>query len=316
VKQLRTQCAQWLCAPNMSNCFQTQLKLRTQDTCVWIQHHPMFLAWKNSHANTSKKRLLAVIGTHGCGKSVLAAVVTATLREDGASAFYFSFSSSDPQRQTSDSMIRSLLLQCLNADKSGLVVSALQTLMADGDPQSTAGKLNTLKQVLAVHERPHFAIIDGLDESSELMELATIFWDLLGANAQLKFLVLGRTQVFDQMSNSDPSPFQYLRMNSSLTQPDIDAYLVERLDKITLVKTGSLRDEAFRTLQQNSSSMFLWVHLMANDLQKAGSKHDLRRRLQNVPQSLQETYDLTFGRCTIASTAMRSVGCSQSSRSS
>lgn len=295
-KRLKIQCEKWLKPAALKEVHHRRLAARTRGTCQWIQNNRTFLKWRDLQTSTTSEKVLFISGTHGCGKSILAAAVTEHFLTEGHRTLFFYFSSTDTNIQKADSVARSLLAQLLRQDHGDGIADSLTRVMDTGEQQSSSELWDALKAALSIGPVPTFCVLDGIDESSEQREVLTKLSALLEEVEHMKCVLLARPQVFEDLPPLIDAKQWLVTMDSALTQHDIDAFLTDELDKFTSIQVSGLRSLAFDTLQEKSSSSFLWVRLMISDLGKACSNYELKERLQNVPESLEDAYRMVFSR--------------------
>lgn len=149
----RNRCIKRLRPPNMTAVHQQQLGFRMNGTCEWIQSNQEFLDWKTTQLSSVTERVLATSGTHGCGKSVLASAIAQSLEVDGHSCVFFAFYSSDAERQTADSLVRSLIAHHLQRADEQIFDAFCGSLEAGQQPTTTQlwSSLNYGKKIRSQH---------------------------------------------------------------------------------------------------------------------------------------------------------------------
>lgn len=149
----RNRCIKRLRPPNMTAVHQQQLGFRMNGTCEWIQSNQEFLDWKTTQLSSVTERVLAISGTHGCGKSVLASAIAQSLEVDGHSCVFFAFYSSDAERQTADSLVRSLIAHHLQRADEQIFDAFCGSLEAGQQPTTTQlwSSLNYGKKIRSQH---------------------------------------------------------------------------------------------------------------------------------------------------------------------
>jgi tetratricopeptide (TPR) repeat protein len=90
---------------------------------------------------------------------------------------------------------------------------------------------------------------------------------------------------------------EMVEINSNLIKQDIAAFINAEIDAridTDLLRLPGLRDSIFKTLQEKSDGMFLWVELMIKDLSKSASPFEVAERLRNPPRKLEGIYRQLF----------------------
>lgn len=153
-------------------------------------------------------------------------------------------------------------------------------------------------------DRPVYCVIDGVDEYTDdcndsTQNLLQHVLGLLNANTNFRAILLGRQHVLQPrvLQAAIGAPTRMIEINSNLIKQDIDAFIdAEMDDKIDsdLLRPPELRDSVFKTLQEKSNGMFLWVELMIKDLGKSASPFEVKERLRNPPCKLEGIYRRLF----------------------
>jgi Cdc6-like AAA superfamily ATPase len=107
------QLRQWLFAADPTSNYDQALKQRQDATGIWLLTSDQYLRWKNVTAS-----FLWLYGIPGSGKTILSSTIIEDIlfskdenREFALAHFYFNFN--DPQKQTAESLLKSLTWQLL-----------------------------------------------------------------------------------------------------------------------------------------------------------------------------------------------------------
>ncbi|KAK6950716.1 hypothetical protein Daesc_007241 [Daldinia eschscholtzii] len=258
-----------------------------------------------------------VTGNAGSGKSTLMKYIrenprlSARLRTWAGSrklyvASHFFWSAGSPMQQSQEGLLRTLLFQIL-LECPKLVQQVFPEQYRN--PQRYGGVSGTLKWTTkelleALISLPSlmspdclFIFIDGLDEYSGEHEALLEIIKSLGKLSNIKLCVASRPWL-DFIDAFEDSPWKlYLQ---DLTNSDIETYVHAHLESHSRFKQLSVRDEnAARGLVEKittrAQGVFLWVHLvvksMIRGLINADSMRDLHRRLDDLPQQLEDFFD-------------------------
>ena len=153
---------QWLQAPDPSKEYNKALEQRHKDSGCWFLKHDTFAKWK-----TRLNSFLWLHGIPGCGKTILSSTIVqdlgSTLPSQPVLYFYFTFT--EPEKQSLDRMIHSLISQLYSKHKD--VRKQLDLLFSacdSGHQQPTTASLcatflHMLQQVGEV-----WIVLDALDE--------------------------------------------------------------------------------------------------------------------------------------------------------
>ncbi|KAH5574501.1 hypothetical protein HBI24_193910 [Parastagonospora nodorum] len=296
-EQLRT-VQQWLSAADPSSNYQQALSKRQENTGLWLTESEQYQKWK-----TSSVSFLWLYGIPGSGKTILSSTILRDIFSSHGSkpstiVVYFYFDFNDAQKQSTDSMLKSLVYQLLQRVKD--IPSRLDSLYpphGSGRQQPTSeALLNTIRESIQKFEQAYI-VLDALDECSQRVELmhalATISnWRLENSH----FVVTSRRErdiesglaVFGVLGNS-------VCLSSSVVDEDIRHYVRQRLsDDLGLKKWSqdpNLREQIETALVEGSQGMFRWAVCQLDTLRKCRNRAGLRRSLATLPQTLEQTYD-------------------------
>ena len=291
-EELKLQCERWLKPANVKHVHLHQIRAKLDGTCDWIASNNIFERWVKPEPSTSRDRFLVISGIHGCGKSVLASSIVARLEKAKQHTLFFSFSSSDGSRQTSENLIRTLLWQLLQESADKESVDTVHRLSLDGQP--TISELwEAFGRIASTLAKPVYCVVDGIDECIDYNHTVSItIMQILEKLPDLHILLLGRPHVFQ--AHSSNSPFVAIEITSAMLSQDIEALIKDEVAKSNILSLPEFRKNVYETLKDKSDGMFLWVRLMVDDLNKSSSKSEFSERLQNLPCGLEKAYQLLF----------------------
>ena len=291
-EELKLRCERWLKPANVKHVHGYQVQAKLDGTCDWIASNDIFERWVKPEPSTSRDRFLVISGTHGCGKSVLASSIVARLGKTKQHILFFSFSSSDGSRQTSESLIKTLLWQLLQETADKESVDTVHRLSLDGQP--TISELwEAFGRIASTLAKPIYCVVDGIDECIDYNHTVSItMMQILEKLPDLRMLLLGRPHVFQ--AHSDNSAFATIEITSVMLSQDIEAFINDEIAKSDILSLPEFRKNVYETLKDRSEGMFLWVRLMVDDLNKSSSKSEFSERLENLPCGIEKAYQLLF----------------------
>ena len=291
-EEFKLQCERWLKPANIKQVHLYQVQAKLDGTCDWIASNNVFERWVKPEPSTSRERFLVISGAHGCGKSVLALSIVARLETAKQHTLFFSFSSSDGSRQTSENLIRTLLWQLLQETADKESVDTVHRLSLDGQP--TVSELwEAFGRIASAVAKPIYCVVDGIDECTDYNHTVFItIMQILEKSLDLRITLLGRPHVFQ--SHSGNSPYVTIEITSAMLSQDIEALIYDEVAKSDILSLPEFRNNVCKTLKDKSDGMFLWVRLMVDDLNKSSSKSEFSERLQNLPCGLEKAYQLLF----------------------
>ena len=291
-QSLKAKCAIWLNAPNSKACIDQHLEEKIPGTCEWIWTHQTYIAWTRAPDDApSYDRMLLISGQPGCGKTVLASSIADALSKGDELVLFFSFSSTDANRQSLTDLVRSFIWQLLHATASDKAFHIVEELMSRGHPHLTEF-WSALNQITATEPKPVYWVIDGLDECEE--PISTIFPQLIAFSSRrdTRGVALARQHAVEEIDWIT----HVIKISPDLVQDDIDTYIRLAIQNSRTLSMPDMEEIAFKRLHDGSQGMFLWVKLMVDDLGRPCSKVELMDRLYSLPQGLQKAYIRTISR--------------------
>ena len=208
----------------------TALKERSDETGTWFTQSSIAKEWEITPAS-----FLWLHGIPGCGKTILSStIIESTVKhcssDPSLALLYFYFNFNDPEKQRTESLLRSLLCQltwqCLAVPGS---LDSLYVSCGDGQRQPGSDALLTvLHQIMGMFHEVYL-VIDALDESTDIHELLESLRELSSwRETNYHILVTSRRIkiIGDSMEllASDQICIQSLRLND-----DIRSYIRGRL---------------------------------------------------------------------------------------
>jgi len=172
------------------------LKERFAETGTWFTESLVASNWA-----TAPRSFLWLYGIPGCGKTILSSTIIEAIlnhcsNNSSLAVLYFYFDFNDAEKQRSESMIRSLIiqlsLQCISVPQA---LESLYKTRADGQRQPGYDSLlEALHQMIGVFQEIYL-VIDALDESSDRYELLANIKEMTSwKDANLHTLVTSRRE--------------------------------------------------------------------------------------------------------------------------
>ncbi|KAM0805845.1 hypothetical protein BDR22DRAFT_188133 [Usnea florida] len=291
-EELKPQCERWLKPSDVKHIHLHQVQAKLDGTCEWVASNVVFENWIKAESLTTRDRLLVMSGSHGCGKSILASSIIARLEKAQQHPLFFAFSSSDGNRKTSESLIRTLLWQLLQQSDKRECVDAVNRLRLDGQP-SVSELWDAFEHIFPLLAKLKYCVIDGVDECIDYNHtLLTRLVQTLGKCPNLRILLLGRSDAIQAHSGS--CAFTKIEITPAILSRDTEAFINNEIAKSDILSLPEFRETVYKSLSGKSDGMFLWVRLMVDDLKKSSSKSEISQRLQDLPHGLEMAYQLHF----------------------
>jgi Cdc6-like AAA superfamily ATPase len=206
-------------------------------------------------------------GIPGCGKSILSSTVLEDLfqsyeSQEGNAITYFYFDFSDPQKQSPELMVRSIITQLIR--RCSVVPKSLDTLFSSCEKGQQQNSMEAYLECLreTVQEFPHvYLVLDALDEcvsKGELMNILTTMaeWRI----KTLHMLVTSRKERNIERSLEKLVEEKFIIcLQSQIVDKDIRLYVRERLctdkDLQKWSTNRELQDEIENTLLNGAHGM-------------------------------------------------------------
>lgn len=209
-----------------------------------------------------------------------------------AFAFYFFDFSNDVKTKTS-SCLRSIILQLAEQKADTTSLEALQRTYAMGTPPSQE-LLDVLKSMSCKLDRLYI-VVDALDECTDQDELFDLITAIRDWKLEcLSILVTSRDEPGIREC-LEPTAEQEILLKNSAIDDDIRLFIVETLKKDRKLQVWSeLFPEIEKALGNRARGMFRWVDCQIQALRGCPSRTEVRRALQDLPETLDKTYERTL----------------------
>lgn len=269
-------------------------------TCQWLLQKHEYRDWLDSTKFHDHNGFLWIKGKPGTGKSTIMkfAVASAhrTLPETKVISFFFNARGEELERSTLG-MYRSLLTQLLeNVPETQVVLDALGSPPLTIELQISGWSIERLKDLFrdAVQRVKNWKVacfIDALDECPEdaVRDMVRFFENLGEENVatQRRFNVCFSSRHYPNIS-IEKAAILVLEDQEGHGR-DLEIYVHSQMKW----GKGKLIAEIKNEILQRASGIFLWVVLVVGILKKehdGGRKHALRKRLDEIPDGLDELF--------------------------
>lgn len=293
----------WLPSTSFELDMDSKFNSGVEGTGQWLFESEEYNSWMIKKESAS----LWIKGKPGCGKSVLASAAITEIRQtaqaETAVAYFFC---SSLQEKTCDpqELLGSLLRQL--CEQQPTVDRVVEKLFDQKGTTHTSGPswrdITTALNFVVANFSKVFLICDGLDECQNpqnISEPKNIFEFLYSLSqteaAVVKVLILSRPDydIFEDVFSGCP----VLEMDNGANDDDIKRYIAKTLS-ITLV---AVKDEKQLHDTQNmvftkAEGMFLYVKLLAKDLQGSRTVNQLQKKLESLPRGLDQVYSVSMQR--------------------
>ncbi|KAN0141750.1 hypothetical protein V8E53_000212 [Lactarius tabidus] len=296
----RKELRQWIAAPDPSSNLYTASDAHHEGTAAWCTEGKTFADWMESGS------FLWIHGKPGSGKTILSSVIVRHIEKlpnvKSVLLAYFYFDFKDEGKKDSRALLSSLLNQLSNqSDQFRDVLRGLYSEHEDGSkiPHNDA-LLRCLKDMLTIARSvPIYLVLDALDEcpndSGELPsrsrrgKVLSLVEELVKLRLpNLHLCITSRPEV-DIRTIVKPLATQEISLHDESGQNrDINAYVTFVAQSVTKWRDDD-KKMVIDQLTENADGMFRWVYCQLEALQPC-FPNNLRRMLEELPKSLDETY--------------------------
>ncbi|KAL1962468.1 hypothetical protein VTN77DRAFT_9669 [Rasamsonia byssochlamydoides] len=290
---------QWLSAPDPSVDYTDALQRRVSNTGSWLICGKQYSQWKCCPGS-----LLWIHGTAGCGKTILSSTVIEDLlchcgSDLNLAVAYFYFKLDDVSKRNHTGMLRSLIKQLF--ERSNRNSQALTELFDKRNQPTSSQLLSTLHDMISDFGRTYI-VLDALDECEEREDLFEVLEEIGRWKAVNIHVLLTSRDEKDIKDSIEPICMtqDHIKLSAAVTKEDIRTYIRERLRTDRALKRWrthpKVQEEIESSLTEKSDGMFQWVMCQLKALEKCIRPSQLRKALESLPETLNETYAQMLGR--------------------
>ncbi|OGM45308.1 putative ankyrin repeat domain protein [Aspergillus bombycis] len=266
--------------------YQKHLSAHTSGTGDWLFHTDQYQTWHDENINT-----LWLQGIPGSGKSVMAAKLIRTFKEEGMPVLFFFArriikTNSEPRQ-----LVQDCLYQLLG--QSALLQARLKMLLAL-HPTVDSVPFHELWNLLlfGIDAVPKvYVLLDALDELAVENDGFLQSLQKLGQQSpkSIKLIITSRPEAYLQTALR--GPFQNrIRLAGEMVDQDIATYIAHRLgyqqNNPAVAESQSVVQEK---LSRKAQGLFLYARLMLDQI-LLQSELPVKKHLQHLPSSMEEMY--------------------------
>ncbi|KAL6401589.1 HNWD3 protein [Ilyonectria robusta] len=246
----------------------------------WVLDHEHFQRWRDD--NTTE--FLWIKGDAGKGKTMLMCGIINELSTPTQThtriVSFFLCQNTDSRLNQASAVLRGLIFGL--AEQQPSLISHIQRRWDDTGHRlfDDANAFYTLSQILSdmlcdPHTRGCYLMIDALDEcTTDLSQLLCFITEPRSASIKVKWIVSSRNNydIVRQLFLDDPRTRLSLELNAEHVTQAIDTFIDYKVSKLfPLKRNEALRDEVRLEMRQKADGTFLWVALVAQELEKVKS---------------------------------------------
>ncbi|KAI0907604.1 hypothetical protein F4823DRAFT_564659 [Ustulina deusta] len=261
---------------------QLGIKKAHAHTCAWFLKTPEYVNWTQSLHD-----FLWIKGKPGAGKSTLMKFLLGQLgkhkNQEVLLSFFFNARGHDLEKTTTG-LYRSLLLQLFEARVD---LQCLLEKVRIGHPWTIESLKSLFEEaVQGLGDTPLICLIDALDECHETQVRDMVSFlsspDIIQNRVRICF-------ASRHYPHTVETAVDIVLESQSRHNKDIASYIKSALN----MKKSALANQIRCDLQEKASSVFMWVVLVVDILNReydAGRPHVLRKRIQQLPKDLHELF--------------------------
>ncbi|GAB1317785.1 GPI inositol-deacylase [Madurella fahalii] len=262
---------------------------RVEGSCEWLSNIPSFRRW----CDASEPRMFWLYGNPGTGKSFLAKYVIDHVAGLGFDCSYFFFRAGDKKQSPLKSCLLSLAWQMA---ESSVFIRDIFLEMYESGSEFDQENFQSIWRTLFVGGifqtklvKPHFWVLDGLDECANYGELFPLLAKISSA-LSLQIFVSSRPSIdmHTGITWYGPEAAMYTVTQES-TSADIQRYIENHVDLFSIQKPSE-RQTLMSIILNKSEGSFLWVKLVLKELRNALSEEAIKRVLKNIPKGMDQIY--------------------------
>ena len=265
----------------------------------WVLQHSDFRRWHDD----DQTRLLWVKGDPGKGKTMLLIGIINELEQQSAPAAlaYFFCQGTDSRLNNATAVLKGLIYRLVM--QQPLLITHLREKYDHQGPglfQDVNAFVALSKIFRAMLCDPKltsaYIVVDALDEcEAEQKQLLNLVADNISASAHIKWILSSRNrpEIERELKLDDLG----MKLSLELTQHAeqvaraVNAYIDFKVSQVQSLKDDDAkRDQVRDILRQKANGTFLWVAIVAQELQITNS-WDILRVVEEVPTGLEELYD-------------------------
>ena len=275
--------------------------LRHRVTCTWILGKDGFARFKTGFS--VQESLIWIYARPGAGKTILSSFLIDHFQSYAGEAvpistMYFFCKSTDSDKNTSTSILKSLLYQLYIVVQDPNEQRSLSDdigIALERSGQQKATNFDTLWTLFSSHitqSNPPIIILDALDECIDPQPLIRAFKSISGAN-QVKILVTSREEAHLRAEFRNILNFEITLEDISA---DIAAYVKAKVLASPRLSNHPAGDIVIKRLCRCHDGMFLWVYLVLKELKGCISVAQVNKAISDLPRGLDDVYGVILRR--------------------
>ena len=285
--QMQSNIQRWLCPSNVQDDLYRRSLEYMPGSCDWV--------WNTSQAQeflTSTPTSMSIQGRPGSGKTILSSfMIQSLMKRKQQVVLYFFCQAGDPEKRETTCILRTILSQLLLVDPSLYeTLDPLYIKSGRAKADSYVEVYNTTLLALSkTKETDLLVFVDALDECQK-------FEDLVQALFGFQERVQSRMNL---IFTSRPMPLDFpfgesLMIEQEASNIPIHRYVQHRIFEMATIPDKALKTKVIEQICTATDSLWLYVRLMLDEVQKLPSTALIERHLSKIPQGLTQLYTQIF----------------------
>ncbi|EXJ66908.1 uncharacterized protein A1O5_10103 [Cladophialophora psammophila CBS 110553] len=294
----------WLGASDLDTLLVQNTNLLQPGTGNWFAKGDIFENWLTCAIPIHTNLWLA--GQAGAGKSVLMSVsmtaenINPSITSTKNCVAYFFFDFREPEKQQSQTMLRSLLHQ------AAIQCHPFPDFLRQLPARFTASHLVPISELVSLLLRvlelfdTSFIFVDALDECDNRDEIFSALEDLVGcpnAGTIVRLICSSRDEL-DIRRRFDPYNFHREVLSPTVVDNDIAIYVKGLMEEDPRGRYKKLRqgtkDRIVDDMKAKAGGMFLWAQCQLEQLSRCRTDRDIEVALSQLPSTMDATYNRIF----------------------
>ena len=274
---------------------------KTNGSCRWLIDRPSFRDWFDSPVDhdshdplmPSVPRHIWLSGKPGTGKSTAAGHVIRYLEDYDCDCSFYFFKYSDGAKSNIAELLRSLAYQMayVNFDiRQSILKMVRENERFNKTDHNAIWRALFLSRICRIEfQRPHFWVIDALDECSNHSVLFQLF-SRMTKEFPLRTFTTSRPLPSIQrlfLQNSISVFEEQIRIEDSLE--DIELFLQDHA-RFLPIQDELARKDLIAQILKKSNGCFLWAAVALKELETIHSVEQIRDVLRDVPPEMDDLY--------------------------
>ncbi|ETS84912.1 hypothetical protein PFICI_02937 [Pestalotiopsis fici W106-1] len=292
---------QWIDPPDVSSNLNKAIKARHPGSGLSLLESKAYTTWKRQ-----KNSFLWLHGIPGCGKTVLASTIIEDLQREqcqnpSQALLYFYFDFTDSRKQSFENALRSFVCQMHHQSEKGQkhLNSLYSQVCRNGSVQPSSDALQKTLAGMIGDTKEVWIVLDALDECTfryETLSWLRSFTQGSSMQAIVHLLVTSRPE-HDIKADIQgyASDEEMISIQDDLLEVDIRNYVKARVREHEGLSRWrghkGIQDKIEASLIERADGMFRWVALQLDALEGCFERKALLKTLQNLPETLDETYE-------------------------